>query len=218
MARSITGSGIIQATSSGVRRTLFILPILIALACQRAEPITAQRATEILENYPKREPVYAAVPQKVWWDEKHPKDDFDEKSVATLRNLERGGYITVQEKTDNHGSIYTAKVTDKGFPLLGTGPSARGPVYKALICHKKYDGIRDFQRHPNEPTTGRAELIWHYDDPTPLYDLFETKIDKPLRKPFASLVSFYYKDHQWKFNVTVRKTNASSDEVPPETR
>jgi hypothetical protein len=24
----------------------------------------------------------------------------------------------------------------------------------------------------------------------------------------VSLVSFYYKDHQWKFDVTVRKTDA----------
>ena len=30
--------------------------------------------------------------------------------------------------------------------------------------------------------------------------------NKPLNKPFASLVSFYYKDHQWRFDVTVRKT------------
>jgi hypothetical protein len=218
MGRSITGSGIIQATSSSVRRTLFILPILIALACQRAEPITAQKAGEILERYPKREPVYAAVPQKVWWDPQHPKDDFDEKSVRTLRNLEAGGYVTVTESQEGEKTTYTAKVTDKGFPLLGTGPSMRGPVYKGLICYKKYDGIRDFQRHPNEPTTGRAELIWHYDDPTPMYELFETKLDKPLGKPFASLVSFYHKDHQWKFSVTVRKTDVQSGEVPPATR
>jgi hypothetical protein len=73
-----------------------------------------------------------------------------------------------------------------------------------------YDGIRNFQRHPTEPTVGHAELIWHYDDPTPLYPLFETKINKPLKKPFASLVSFYYKDHQWKFDVTVRKVDAET--------
>ena len=155
-----------------------------------------------------REPVYAEVPQKVWWNEKNPKDDFDEKSVRTFRNLERAGYVTVFEKSDNHGSIYTAKVTDKGFHVLGTSPSWRGPAFRGLICYKKYDGIRNFQRHPTEPTVGHAELIWHYDDPTPLYPLFETKMNKPLKKPFVSLVSFYYKDHMWRFDVTVRKTEA----------
>ena len=155
-----------------------------------------------------REPIYAEVPQKVWWDETHPKDDFDEKSVRTLRDLERAGYLTVEEKTDTHGSIYTAKVTQKGFKIIGTSPSMRGPAFRGLICYKKYDGIRNFQRHPTEPTVGHAELVWHYDEPTPLYPLFETKINKPLKKPFVSLVSFYYKDHEWKFDVTVRKTDA----------
>lgn len=179
------------------------------LACQRAEPLTLAKAEEIIGSYEVHlEPVYAAVPQKVWWDEQHPQDDFDAKSVATLRSLERTGYITVAETSDQHGSIFLAKVTDKGFRILGTSPSARGPVYKGLICYKKYDGLRNFERHPTEQTTGRAELIWHYTNPTPLYELFATKNDKPLNKPFASLVSFYYKDHQWKFDVTVRKTDA----------
>lgn len=185
-----------------------LLTLLVA-ACQPREPLTAAKAQEIIGAYEvHREPAYAAVPQKVWWDEQHPKDDFDEKSVRTLRNLEKAGYITVAETTDAHGSVYLGKVTQKGFTLLGTSPSARGPVFKALICYKKYDGIRNFQRHPTEPTTGHAELQWHYIDPTPFYELFETKGDKPLHKPFVSLVAFYYKDHQWRFDVTVRKTDA----------
>ena len=182
--------------------------LLLIAACQPREPLTAAKAKQIIGAYEvHREPVYAAVPQRVWWDETHPKDDFDEKSLRTLQHLRDNGYITVEEKHDQHGSIYLAKVTQKGFPLLGTSPSVRGPVYKALICYKRYDGLKNFERHPNEPTTGRAELVWHYDEPTPLYDLFETRGDKPLKKPFASLVSFYYKDHQWKFDVTVRKTD-----------
>lgn len=190
-------------------RVFFIIAgALVLAACARPEPITAAKADEILKSYTfRREPVYAAVPQKVWWDATHPKDDFDEKSVKTLQNLKDAGYITVTETHDDHGSSYVAKVTEKGFTILGTSPSMRGPVYKGLICYKKYDGVRDFQRHPNEPTTGRAELVWHYDDPTELYPLFETKIDKPIKKPFASLVSFYYKDGAWKFSVTVRKTD-----------
>lgn len=202
-----------------MKRFIAIAILAVATACQREEPLTAAKADEILKGYQfQREPVYAAVPQRVWWDPQHPKDDFDEKSVRTLRNLETNGLITVVQSQEGERTIYTAKVTEKGFPLLGTSPSARGPVYKGLICYKKYDGVRDFQRHPNEPTTGRAELVWHYDEETQLYPLFETKGEKPLRTPFASLVSFYYKDHQWRFNVTVRKTDVTSGEVPSATR
>jgi hypothetical protein len=143
----------------------------------------------------------------VWWNAKAPKDEYDEKSLRTFENLQKAGYITYSGgPTPDGGAAYVAKVTPKGFPLLGTAPSRRGPVYRGLVAFKKYDGIRDFQRHPNEPTTGRAELVWHYDEPTDFYPLFETKINKPLKKPFASLVSFYYQDHDWHFDVTVRKT------------
>ena len=179
------------------------------VACDKPEPLTAAKAEEILRRFMvQRQPVYAEVPQKVWWDEKHPKDDFDEKSVRTLENLQRAGYVTVTETHDNHGAIYLAKVTAKGFPIMGTAPSLRGPAFRGMICYKIYESIRNFERHPTEPTVGHAELVWHYADPTPLYQLFETKINKPLNKPFVSLVSFFYKDHEWKFDVTVQKTEA----------
>jgi hypothetical protein len=32
--------------------------------------------------------------------------------------------------------------------------------------------------------------VWHYANPTPLYPLFETRMDKPLEQQFASHVSF----------------------------
>jgi hypothetical protein len=179
------------------------------LACQKPEPLTAAKAEAILRAYMfQREPVYAEVPQRVWWSPRSPKDDFDEKSLRTLRNLQNAALVTVADTSSGDTTSYTAKVTEKGFHVLGTAPSFRGPVYRGLICNKKYDGLRDFERHPTEPTVGHAQLIWHYDDPTPLYPVFETKINKPLNKPFASLVSFYYKDHQWRFDVIVRKTEA----------
>jgi hypothetical protein len=188
---------------------ILALLALALVACPRPEPLTKQKADEILRSYLfAREPVYAEVPQKVWWNARYPKDDYDEKSLRTFENLKKAGYVTYSGgPTPDGGAAYMAKVTQKGFSLLGTAPSMRGPVYRGLIAFKKYDGIRDFQRHPNEPTTGRAELVWHYDDPTPLYPFFETKINKPLRKPFASLVSLYWKDHAWRFDVTVRKTD-----------
>lgn len=147
------------------------------------------------------------MPQRVWWSPTAPKDDFDEKSIRTLRNLERAGLVTVTQSYNAplQETRYVAQVTKKGFPILGTAPSYRGPVYRAKICEKRYDGLRNFERHPTEKTVGHAELVWHYDNPTWLYPLFETKINKPLKKPFASHVAFYYAKHEWKFDVTVRK-------------
>ena len=189
---------------------------LCILSCDRREALTAQKAQEIVSRYQfAAEPVYAEVPQRVWWSPKSPKDEYDELSVRTLRNLEKAGYLTVTESNDPDGTTsYVGKVTQKGFPVIGTTPSARGPAFRGKIAEKKYDGLRDFVRHPTEETTGHAELVWHYANPTPLYPLFETKINKPLDKPFASHVAFYYQDHEWKFDVIVRKTDASSPGSP----
>lgn len=184
-----------------------LIALVLALGCERAEPLTEQKAREIIKGGSfKSEPVYAEVPQKVWWTPKAPKDDYDEKALRTLHNLERAGLVVVQETVTTDSATYIAKVTDKGFPILGTAPSARGPVYRGKICEKVYDGIRNFTRHPSEETVGHAELAWHYANPTWLYPLFETKINKPLERPFATHVSFWFEDHQWKFSVNVRKT------------
>jgi hypothetical protein len=186
---------------------LAVLLSAFSVACEKPEPLTAAKAQQIISSYQfTAEPVYAEVPQRVWWGPKSPKDDYDEKALRTLRNLERAGYLTVTESHGADGTTsYTGKVTPKGFPIIGTAPSLRGPAFRGKIAEKKYDGLRNFVRHPTEPTTGHAELVWHYANPTPLYPLFETKINKPLNKPFASYVSFYYKNHEWKFDVTVPK-------------
>ena len=185
--------------------------VVLAAACSDPEPLTKEKADKIIGAWSfKREPVYAEVPQKVWWTPKAPKDDYDELALRTLRNLERAGLVTVTESVTADSATYVAKVTKKGFPILGTAPSHRGPVYRATICEKRYDGLRNFVRHPNEPTVGHAELMWHYDNPTWLYPLFETKINKPLKTPFASHVSFWYEKHQWKFEVNVRKVEAGA--------
>jgi hypothetical protein len=192
------------------QRSLFaVLAIsLIALGCQGPEPITETKAREIIAPYmQRREPTYAEVPQKVWWGPSAPKDEYDGLAVQTLRKLEQAGLVTVKETTRPDGGMeYVAKVTQKGFPILGTAPSMRGPVYRGQICVKVFDTIRNFQKHPTEPTVGHAEVVWHYDGATPLYPLFDTKINKPLKKPFVSYVSFWYDKHQWKFEVNVRKT------------
>lgn len=193
------------------RGLLLLSVLLLATACSDPEPLTEEKAKQIVGAWSfKREPVYAEVPQKVWWSPKAPKDAYDELAVRTLRNLERAGLVTVTETVTADAATYVAKVTKKGFPILGTAPSHRGPVYRAKIAEKVYDGLRNFVRHPNEPTVGHGELVWHYDNETWLYPLFETKIDKPLDKPFVSHVSFWYDKHQWKFEVNVRKVRGGS--------
>jgi hypothetical protein len=184
--------------------------LLVALAgCAAPDPLTAEKAEEIIGQHAfKSEPVYAEVPQRVWWNPRAPKDAYDEKAVRTLRNLQAAGLVTVTGSESADSGEYIAKVTKKGFPILGTAPSYRGPVYRGQIAMKRYDGLRDFVRHPNEKTVGHAQLVWHYDNPTPLYPLFETKINKPLNKPFASHVSFWHEKRQWRFNVNVRKADA----------
>lgn len=183
--------------------------VALAVACGKPEPLTADKARQIIGGWSfKREPVYAEVPQKVWWTPKAPKDAYDELAARTLRNLEHAGLVTVTETVTADSATYIAKVTKKGFPILGTAPSYRGPVYRAKIAEKRYDGIRNFVRHPSEPTVGHAELVWHYENPTPSYPLFETKINKPLNTPFVSQVSFWYDKHQWRFEVNVKKAEA----------
>ena len=183
--------------------------LLLALSCQKREPLTAAKAEQILRDVRfTAELIYAEVPQKVWWNARFPKDEYDERSLRTFDNLKKAGLITVTGGPAADGAEYIAHTTKTGFPILGTAPSARGPVFRGLICYRVYDGLRNFQRHPTESTTGHGELVWHYTRPTPLYPMFETKQNKPLEKPFVSLVSFYYKDHQWRFDVTVAKTEA----------
>ena len=197
-----------RGSSQGIRLAAAAL-LLLAVACEKPQPLTAEKAQEIIGRYQFRaEPVYAEVPQKVWWNARFPKDDYDEKSLRTLHNLEQQGLVTVTALKVADAEGFLATITQKGFPILGTAPSFRGPVFRGRICDKVYDGLRNFQRHPTEQTTGHAELIWHYTNPTPLYPMFETKINKPLDKPFASLVAFYFKNHEWHFDVTVRKTEA----------
>jgi hypothetical protein len=190
--------------------------LALLIGCAKPEPLTMEKAQEIIGDWSfKREPVYAEVPQKVWWTPKAPKDAYDEKAVRTLRNLERAGLVTVAATESADSAMYLAKVTKKGFPVLGTAPSHRGPVFRAKIAEKRYDGLRDFVRHPNEPTVGHAKLVWHYENPSWLYPLFETKIDKPLNQPFESHVSFWYAKRDWKFSVTVRKTASSAESPAP---
>src|ERR1051326_19789 len=66
--------------------------------CARKTPLTAEKAKEIIGQYQTVvEPVYAEVPQRVWWSPRAPKDDYDELALRTLRNLEHAGYLKIEE-------------------------------------------------------------------------------------------------------------------------
>ncbi|HEX6179345.1 MAG TPA: hypothetical protein VF057_13365 [Thermoanaerobaculia bacterium] len=193
------------------RAAAVILCIIAFSSCAKREPLTEAKAEEILRSYGlPTQPTYAEVPQRVWWNPKFPKDDYDEKALRTLRNLEKAGFVAVSGSETADSGEYIGKVTERGFRILGTTPSARGPAFRARLCDRVYDGLRNFQRHPSEETTGYGDLIWHYANPTPLYEMFETKMNKPLNTPFASQVAFYYKEGEWRFEIAVAKTSAET--------
>lgn len=183
--------------------------LTVAIACGGPGALDAKRADSIIRSQLfLTEPVYAEVPQKVSFGPASPKDEYDGRAVETLRNLERAGFVTVAEAHTPDGmSTYQAKVTEKGFRLLGTMPSMRGPVYRARICDKRVTGTRNFVRHPSDPTVGRVEVVWEYTNPTPMYALFTTRMNKPLRKPFVSVASIYW-ENGWRFDLTVKKAAA----------
>src|SRR5512140_2448419 len=118
------------ATLAARGALLLLLPF--ALACPRPGVLTAEKAESVVRPMFRIEPVYAEVPERVWYGPSSPKDDYDSLAVQTLKNLEKNGYVTIAyEKRPDGIEAYTAKVTQKGFPLLGTMPSVRGPVYRA---------------------------------------------------------------------------------------
>lgn len=190
-----------------MRRTLIALAALAALACGAPPALDEKLAVELIrKNAIDDEPIYAEVPQKVWWGPGYPKDDYDGKAVETLLRLEKAGLLKVTHVVEKDGrEIYQGKVTDKGFPIIGTVPSARGKAFRGKICVKKIDRVENFIRHPGDPQIGSAEIIWHYASPTPLYELFETKIDKPIGKPYRSVASIRNDKGLWRVELAVRK-------------
>lgn len=199
------------------RRLLLPIALLfLSIACGRPAPLDEQTAIELIRrNAIDDEPIYAEVPQRLWWGPGYPKDAYDDKALETLRNLERAGLLTVSYTKDKEGrEIYRGKVTEKGFAILGTVPSARGKAFRGKICVKKIDRITNFIRHPNDPLVGSAEIIWHYTQPTPLYELFTTKIDKPLDKPYRSVASIRDDNGLWRVELAIRKTGVDGEKVP----
>lgn len=194
-----------------------LIPALVLLGvmlsgCGAPRPLTEEFArTLILERAIDEEPVYAEVPARVWWGPDYPKDDYDELAMKTLRNLETAGLVALASEVEGETESWTATVTEKGFPILGKVPSKRGRALRAKVCVKKIDDVRNFISHPSDPTVGSADLIWHYEQPTALYEAFETKVNKPLDKPFRSVVSIRNENGLWKLDLVIRKAELSGE-------
>src|SRR5258708_20814083 len=111
MSQEMPATGFAQNQPSSVRflsriaagRPLVALLTLLLAACPRPVPLTKQKAEEILYGYQfAREPVYAEVPQKVWWNARFPKDDYDAKALRTFDNLRNGGEPTPPDAPPPH--------------------------------------------------------------------------------------------------------------------
>lgn len=152
-----------------------------------------------------RQPAYAEVPMQVRWGPGYEKDEFDDRSIGTLEKLESAGLVRLQTDSDGELTVITAETTPEGFRQLGTVPSSRGPALRGRIAEKVLDEVVNFDRHPTDPQVGRAEVIWHYENPTELYPLFDTKQDKPLGVPFKSIVSLSRTDRGWVVKTLVPK-------------
>src|SRR5258706_11392562 len=69
----IQSIGRAKAAASPARRSLVLLFAVLLVACPKPEPLTKQKAEEIIHGHQfTREPVYAEVPQKVWWNARYP--------------------------------------------------------------------------------------------------------------------------------------------------
>lgn len=201
-----------SASTPTMRRSLLLVLALVLGACRAPAELTEEIAREVVsESSFDVEPVYAEVPQVVTWSLAAPRDEYDEKALRTLANLERAGLVTIEEESTGPGAgLVRARTTPEGFRLLGTVPSARGPAFRARIAEKRMRGVENFARHPSEPTVGRAEIVWTYEAPTRFYEMFETKIDKPLGVPFATVVSIHWENAAWHLRVLAEKTEPAS--------
>ncbi|MDX1583812.1 MAG: hypothetical protein R3338_09460 [Thermoanaerobaculia bacterium] len=186
---------------------ILLLLILTLLGCGEEPALDESRAESIIRSRLfERQPVYAEVPMTVRWSPDSPKDEFDVLSLATLEKLEEAGLVTTETShPEEGGTVVSAETTERGVRELGTVPSPRGPALRGRIAEKVIDRIQSFERHPERPLVGRAEVVWHYENPTDLYPLFETRRDKPLGTPFKSIVSLSRTDRGWIVETTVPK-------------
>jgi hypothetical protein len=179
---------------------------LLLLSCREVPPLDSASAERIVRSRIfEREPVYAEVPITIRWGPSYPMDEFDERSLSTLEKLEKAGLVGLSRSEEEGMSIVTATTTASGFRELGTVPSARGPALRGRIAEKVFEEIRNFESHPSQPRVGRAEIVWRYQAPTELYELFDTKQDKTIDEPFVSVVSITHGERGWSVETIIPK-------------
>ena len=202
------------ADFSSSRSKLCLFAALVVLAgCGAGDdrPLTSELAEQIvLGGQHPSEPVYAEVPEVVSWSPELPKDEFDERSISTLEKLEGAGFVTLSRSGDDSTGKIEATLTREGFEVMGFVGSARGRALRGRIATKILDRVQAFERHPVHQDVGRVELVWHYESPTPLYDLFDTRIDKELGRPFVSIVSIHREKGSWRTDLIVRKQRSGA--------
>lgn len=192
---------------------LLLIAITTTLSCGTDAPLldAATASNIILSRMFDSQPAYAEVPMEVRWGPGYEKDEFDERSLATIRKLEQAGLVVTETVQEGEMTVVSVATTPEGFRQLGTVPSARGPALRGRIAEKVIDEVVNFERHPSEPQVGRAEVIWHYENPTSLYPLFETAQDKPLDVPFKSIVSLTKTDRGWVVETLVPKLRVGNE-------
>lgn len=188
---------------------LFLGVVLFLAACsgETVEPeLTASIAERvIMGSIHDSEPVYAEVPRRVSWSPHTPRDDFDGLSITTLEKMEDAGLVVLTRTGSSEEGSLQAELTGSGREILGIVPSARGEALRGRIAKRVFDGVRAFERHPERPDVGRAELVWHYEDPTPLHAIFDTKPDNQIGRPFSSVVAIHREGGIWRAEVIVSR-------------
>ena len=195
-----------------MNRQISALLIMIGtiVSCGADEsPLDAERAAAVIRSRMfVSQPVYAEVPMEVRWGPGYDEDEFDRRALSTIEKLEQAGLVVSETTSEKEMTVVSIETTPEGFRQLGTVPSARGPALRGRIAERVIDEIVNFERHPSQPEVGRAEVIWHYENPTPLYPLFDTKQNKPLDVPFKSIVSVSRTKRGWLVETVVPKLPA----------
>lgn len=178
------------------------------MACAPPDRLTREDAERLVRaTFVDGEPVYADVPLEVSWSPAAPRDEFDVRSIETLEALAAAGLVTLERSGDGSEGRAAATLTADGVRILGQVPSVRGPAARGRIAVRKIEGVGRIESHPSDPTIARVEVLWRYQQPTPLYAMFSTRQDKPLEQTFASILSVTWSEGAWRGRVIVRKAS-----------
>lgn len=199
-----------------MRVKLLCLPTLVLFAlvaggCGPPERLTPEIAEEVvMATMLETEPAYAEVPSSVRWSPESPRDEFDQRSITTLDRLQSLGLVTLRRTGDSSSGAVEASQTEQGRRLLGVVPSARGPALRGRVASRKLQGIGAFTPHPTDPRSARVEVLWTYEDPTPLHGAFAPVADRTPGVAHATVLSIGWIEGAWRGKILIRKTRPTS--------